>query len=191
MASENLYFTQQSNDMEGMNATLHPLLRNTVGSMDFGGTVLQPRLHRQPDKGHYRRVGNAFELATAVAFQSSIQNFALSPCNLTENPAWEIDFMRHVPTTWDETRFISGYPGKYLVMARRHGTHWYVAVLNAQKEELRNLHIDLPFAPGQQLQCISDQAEGPGHSALSTIKVGKDGTCKITIPAQGGVVMYE
>lgn len=191
LASENLYFTQGANDMEGKNATLHPLLRNTVGSMDFGGTVLQARLHRQPGKGNYRRVGNAFELATAVAFQSSIQNFALTPRNLTENPAWEIDFMRRVPTAWDEVRFIDGYPGKYLVMARRHGNQWYVAALNAQDHELRNLAVELPFQPGQQVTCIADTAEGPDHSALSTLKVGKGSINKITIPAQGGIVMYE
>lgn len=190
LASENLYFSQGADDMEAKNATLHPLLRNAVGSMDFGGTVLQARLHREPGKGNYRRVGNAFELATAIAFQSSIQNFALTPRNLTENPAWEIDFMRKVPTTWDETRFLAGYPGKYLVMARRHGDRWYVAALNGQDEELKNLSVELPFQPGQQVKCIADEAKGPDHSALSTVKVGKGSIYKITIPAQGGIVMF-
>ena len=35
--------------------------------------------------------------------------------------------MKQVPTNWDETRFIDGYPGKYCIMARRAGNKWYVA----------------------------------------------------------------
>ena len=50
----------------------------------------------------------------------------MAPNNLEDAPAWAVDFMKQVPTTWDETRFIDGYPGKYCIMARRAGTKWYV-----------------------------------------------------------------
>ena len=57
--------------------------------------------------------------------------------NLTDAPSWAIDFMKEVPTTWDEVRFIDGYPGKYVILARRHGDKWYIAGVNAQKETLK------------------------------------------------------
>jgi hypothetical protein len=56
----------------------------------------------------------------------------MQPNNLTELPQAELDFLKELPTTWDETRFIDGYPGKYVVLARRHGEQWYIAGLNAQ-----------------------------------------------------------
>ena len=142
LASENLYFSQGFCEMEARHACLHPFVRNAVGSMEYGGTVLQKRLHKEPGKGNTRRTTDAFELATAIVFQSSGQNFALTPRNLTEQPQFELDFMKQVPTTWDETRFIDGYPGKFVVMARRHGEQWYIAALNAQKEPLK-LTLDI------------------------------------------------
>lgn len=68
-----------------------------------------------------------------MAFQNPVQNFALAPNNLTDVPAFEIDFMKEIPTVWDEVKFIDGYPGRYVVLARRHGQDWYVAALNAGK----------------------------------------------------------
>jgi hypothetical protein len=65
-------------------------------------------------------------MATAVLFQSSVQHFALAPNNLQDAPDWAVQFMKDVPTLWDETRFIDGYPGKYCIMARRSGSKWYV-----------------------------------------------------------------
>lgn len=53
--------------------------------------------------------------------------FGLTPNNLTGVPAFEIDFMKQVPT-WDETVFVDGYPGKYVAIARRQGNKWYVGV---------------------------------------------------------------
>ncbi|MBR7066190.1 MAG: glycoside hydrolase family 97 C-terminal domain-containing protein, partial [Prevotella sp.] len=50
---------------------------------------------------------------------------------------WAIQFMKDVPTTWDETRFIDGYPGKYVIMARRHGDKWYVVGVTADKTPLK------------------------------------------------------
>ena len=66
-----------------------------------------------------------FQLATTVLFQNPVQNFALAPNNLKDVPAVCMDFMKRVPTTWDETRFVDGYPGKYVVLARRQGAVSY------------------------------------------------------------------
>ena len=119
-ASENLVFSQYECDIEAVNATLHPFIRNSVGCMEFGGTFLNKRLNRangQPDArgrigGTERKTSDAFQLATAVLFQNPIQNFALTPNNLEDAPAAAIEFMREVPTTWDETRYIAGTPSE-------------------------------------------------------------------------------
>lgn len=189
LASENLVFQQKFDDNEAFNACLHPFIRNAVGSMEFGGTVLNRRLNRDNNGGTTRRTTDIFQLATAVVFQSSVQNFALAPNNLTEQPAFEIDFMRQVPTSWDEIRFIDGYPGRYVVLARRHGNTWYVAALNAQKETLR-LNIDLPMLAGQTVSYYRDVPNG--DKSVPTIEkeqVGKNGKFRLIVPSNGGAVL--
>ena len=185
LASENLVFNQHFDDMEGFNATLHPFCRNAVGSMEFGGTVLQQRLSRDNKRGTVRRVSDVFELGTAIAFQSSVQNFALTPLNLDEavTPKWQIDFMRQVPTTWDETRLVDGYPGKYIILARRNGDRWYVCALNALKEPLK-VNVSLPMLAGKKVMWLDDV-----HGARE-IQLDKRGILKSTIPAEGAIVLY-
>ena len=118
LASENLNFSQKSCDAEAFNACLHPFIRNTVGSMDFGGSALNKYYNAKNEPHGSRRVtSDVYALATAVLFQSPVQHFALAPNNLTDAPAWAIDFMKQVPTTWDDVRFIDGYPGKYVILA--------------------------------------------------------------------------
>ncbi|MBR1500299.1 MAG: glycoside hydrolase family 97 catalytic domain-containing protein [Bacteroidaceae bacterium] len=186
LASENLYFSQGFCEMEARHACLHPFVRNAVGSMEYGGTVLQKRLHKDPDKGNTRRTTDAFELATAIVFQSSGQNFALTPRNLTEQPQFEIDFMKQVPTTWDETRFIDGYPGKYVVLARRHADRWYIAALNAQEEPLR---LTLDVGGYNVTNLIADEGD-TNSTSLQPLKTDKKGLVRLTVQQGGGAVLY-
>ena len=190
LASENLVFNQHFDDMEGFNATLHPFCRNAVGSMEFGGTVLQQRLNRGNNGGTTRRVSDVFELGTAIAFQSSVQNFALTPMNLDPKvtPSFEIDFMRQVPTLWDETCFVDGYPGKYIVLARRSGDRWYVCALNGQKQPL-DVNVALPMLAGKQVTQLSDGTDGKSPSARQ-VTLDKRGTLRATIPAECAIVLY-
>ena len=132
-ASENLVFGQHECDIEAQNATLHPFIRNAVGCMEFGGCFLNKFLNKANARRPIRRTTDEFELATAVLFQNPIQNFALAPNNLEDAPAYCLDFLRDVPTTWDDIRYIDGYPGKYAVIARRKGGRWYVSAINADE----------------------------------------------------------
>ena len=187
LASENMIFNQHFCDNEAFNATLHPFIRNTVGCMEFGGTFLNKRMNRGNDGGPTRVTTDIFQLATAVAFQNPIQNFALAPNNLTDVPAFEIDFMKEIPTVWDEVKFIDGYPGRYVVLARRHGQDWYVAALNAGKETLK-LTVDLPMLAGSPVAYYHDGKDGKTPQVEET-KVGKKGQFKFTLPVQGGAVL--
>ena len=187
LASENLHFGQGACDAEARNGCTHPFIRNVVGSMDFGGSTLNKRYSADNQHGTTRRTSDVYALATAVLFQSSVQHFALAPNNLTDAPAWAIDFMKLVPTTWDEVRYIDGYPGKYVIMARRAGDKWYVAGINADEQPLKKT-VTLPmFDKGQQLTIYSDNPQLEG--SVKTIKQNKKQQVTITIPQNGGVVI--
>ena len=191
LASENLYFSQGFCDMEARHACLHPFVRNTTGSMEYGGTALQKRLHKEPNKGNTRRTSDVFELATAIAFQSSAQNFALTPRNLTEQPKFEIDFMKQVPTTWDETRFIDGYPGKYIVMARRHADRWYLIAMNAEPAA-KTLTLEPGVLSGfttDKAVLLTDGADGQTPQQ-EPLKLDKKGRVTLTLQPQCAAVIY-
>ena len=188
LASENLVFSQHFCDNEAFNATLHPFIRNAVGCMEFGGVFLNKRLNRSNDGGTIRRTTDIFQLVTAVLFQNPIQNFALAPNNLTDAPQICLDFMKQVPTTWDETRFIDGYPGRYIVLARRHGNTWYIAAANATVEPLK-LKLDLPMLAGQEVSLYSDDKKMQPQLKLQKIKT--DGSLQLTVQPQGGAVIVE
>ncbi len=147
LASENLHFGQGACDAEAFNACIHPFIRNTVGSMDFGGSTLNKYYNKDNQHGTVRKTSDVFALAVAVLFQSSVQHFAMAPNNLEDAPAWAVDFMKQVPTTWDETRFIDGYPGKYCIMARRAGTKWYVVGITSDGTPLQKKIDTKAFFP--------------------------------------------
>ena len=189
LASENMYFGQGSCDAEARNACIHPFIRNTVGSMDFGGSTLNKFYNADNQHGTHRVTSDVYALATAVLFQSAVQHFAMAPNNLTDAPAWAIDFMRMVPTTWDEVRFIDGYPGKYILLARRSGSKWYVVGVNAEQQPVKKT-ISLPmFEKGSSLSLYSDDAQLQG--SLKTIKLNKKQQLTITIPCNGGLVVTQ
>ena len=185
LASENMVFNQHFCDEEAFNTCLHPFIRNTVGSMEFGGCFLNKRLNRNNDGGTTRRTTDVFQLATTVLFQNPVQNFALVPNNLKDVPAVCMDFMKRVPTTWDETRFVDGYPGKYVVLARRQGDTWYLAAVNAGKEPLK-LKLDLEMFAGKTVALYKDDKKG--EPELTSLKVKENGKVQLEIRPQGGIL---
>lgn len=189
LASENLHFGQGSCNNEATNATTHTFIRNVVGSMDFGGSALNEFYNSDntPNKGSKRMTSDVFALATAVLFQSGVQHFALAPNNLTDAPDWAVNFMKEVPTTWDEVRFLEGYPGKYVVFARRKGTKWYIAGVNAQKETLK-IKLKLPMIEaGTELKQYSDDMNLNGKVTIA--KMNKNQLVDVVIPNNGGVLI--
>jgi hypothetical protein len=187
-ASENLIFGQIFCDMEAFHATLHPFIRNSVAFMEYGGTFLNHRLSKDNNSGTTRRTGDAFQIATAVLYQNPVQNFALTPNNLTDAPAAAIEFMKDVPSTWDDTKLIDGYPGKYVVLARRHGNKWYIAGVNAMKEPLK-LKLDLSALSlkSDTGYIIADEKKTPVKQ--KQIKIKNKSSVPVEILTDGGFVL--
>lgn len=188
LASENLIFTQKSNDDEAFSATLHPFIRNSVGIMEFGPVLLNKRHNRNNDGGTTRITTETFQLATAVLFQSPVQMFAIAPNNLVDQPEFVMDFMKNVPTTWEETLYIDGYPGKYAIIARKHNGKWYVVGVNAEKKVIKK-KIKLPMINSSTLSYYSDDSKR--NPKLNKVKLNKSKTVQITMQPDGAFILTE
>ena len=192
LASENVMFSEYHAQKEGFELTMHPFSRNALGSFDWGGVIMNRYMSRDNQSRHRRYTSDTFEMATGIVLQTSVNCVAMQPNNLTELPQHELDFLRRLPTTWDETRFIDGYPTRYVVLARRHGTQWYVAGLNGTDQPM-TLTLDLPMMAGQTVQYYTDRPLRKGEafmqSQLRTLKVSKDGKAQVTIQPMGGIIL--
>ena len=186
LASENLFFGEGATISEGFDLTLHPFCRNATASMDWGGIIMNKFMSTDNKSRHSRKTTDIFELASGITMQTSVQCVAMQPNNLQELPQFEMDFLRELPTTWEETRFIDGYPGKYVVMARKATNgKWYIAGLNAQKEPLA-LTLDLKAFGDLTKLLVDDMQMQPVQTAFKKDKKGK---IKVVIQPNGGMII--
>lgn len=188
LASEMLIFSQDVREKEAFYATLHPFIRNSVASMEFGGVFMNKFLNRGNSRGQQRLTTDVFQIATGILFQNPVQMFALTPNNLTDAPATLINFMKEIPTTWNETLYIDGYPGKYSVIARRHGEQWYIAGVNALEEPLE-LELSLPMVAGKKVSIYSDNSNR--EVVVNSSKINHNGKVKVTLLPRGGFVIKQ
>ena len=186
LASEMLIFSQDVRNKEAFYASMHPFSRNAVASMEFGGILLNKYLNKGNKEGQERLTTDAFQLATGVLFQNPVQMFALTPNNLEDVPEFELDFLKELPTTWDETVFIDGYPGKFSVLARRHDETWYVAGVNAEKS-VKKLKLELPMLAGKTVTLFSDDKKKETYS--KEMKIPSSGKISVEIQPNGGFVI--
>ena len=188
LASENVFFGEGAAISEPFDLTLHPFCRNATASMDWGGIIMNKFMSTDNKSRHPRHTTDIFELASGITMQTSVQCVAMQPNNLNELPQFEMDYLRQLPTTWEATRFIDGYPGKYVVLARKATNgNWYIAGLNAQKEPI-TLSINLSDFGSNLSKVLIDNKKGqPVQTALKTDKTGK---VKVTIQPNGGLVIY-
>ncbi len=121
---ENITFQQKYADQEASHFCMQPFTRNVFDPMDLTPVSLYKIPHIK------RRTTNCFELATSVLFLSGIQHYVESPEGMATVQPFVKEFMQNVPSVWDEMHFVDGYPGKFVVIARRAGNTWYVAGIN-------------------------------------------------------------
>ena len=192
LASENVFFTEHHARREGFELTMHPFSRNAIGTFDWGGVIMNRYMSPDNKSRHRRFTTDTFEMASGIVLQTSVNCVAMQPNNLSELPQFELDFLRQLPVTWDETRFIDGYPTRYVVLARRHGNRWYVAGLNGTDQPL-TLTLHLPMMAGQTVQYYTDRPVAKGETfcepELRTLKVDRKGQAKVTLQPLGGLIL--
>ena len=195
LASENVYFSEDAASRESFDLCMHPFVRNAVGTMDWGGVILNRHMAKDNRSRHTRKTTNAFELASGITNQAAIQCVALQPNNLQELGEAELAYLRRLPSTWDETRLICGYPGRYVVLARRHADEWYIAGLNATAAPLTlSIPLDM-YSPGQAVTLLGDTDKkgrpAPDATVQTTLKVSRKGDVKVTMQPDGGFVILQ
>ena len=203
LASENVYFMDYHAKKEAFEMTMHPFSRNAVASFDWGGVMMNKYFSKDNKSRHQRYTSDVFEMATAITNQSSVNCICLYPNNLQDVPQWELDWLKNVPTAWEDTKFIAGYPTKYAVVARKSSVEngsgaaltagrWFVGGLNATDKPLA-LTLDLPMFAGKTVTYITDQPKKKSEkfftSVKKTLKVGKDGKAKVVIQPNGGIII--
>ncbi len=131
------------------NCTL-PFTRNVVGPMDYTPCTFT-------DSQYPHITSNGHELALLIIFESSLQHLADCPEGYKKQPAEVQSFISSLPTVWDDTKLIGGYPSEFVVMARRKGNTWYIAGLNGTNKE-RTLPVDLSLIKDEikQITLFSD-----------------------------------
>jgi alpha-glucosidase len=173
---------QEFCDRAPIHNTILPFTRNAVGSMDYTPVTFSNKREakRQTTFGH--------ELALAIVFESGAFHFADNMKSYQSLPDAPKNFLREVPTVWDETKFISGIPGQYCVVARRKGNSWYIAGINGQNTE-QEVTLDLPFLKKETtLQLITDGKEWGTFSNEPVKTNGKN--LKLKLIPKGGFVLY-
>lgn len=178
---EFITFEQENADRAPAHGVMQPFTRNVFGPMDYTPVSL----HDIPNIE--QRTTNAYELATAVVFYSGIQHFAETPDGMEHAPAFARDFLREVPATWDETRFIKGFPGELAVIARRAGDTWYVGGMNGEATA-KTLRVDLSGLNDAGSGYLISDGEDLRDLTRTEIAVDPDEPFTVDVNANGGFV---
>src|SRR3954468_23843568 len=172
-------FVQENAERGPEHAAMLPFARNVFDPMDFTPMVLDKLPHTE------RRSSAAFELATAVLFTSGIQHYAEIPDGMAKAPAYVREFLKRMPATWDDLRFIDGFPGQFVVIARRAGKQWYVAGINADRQP-RKVKLDLGLLGGKRGRLITDGGDALGFRSDSFPLEKGSGSGELTMAPRGG-----
>lgn len=168
------------------NAPLHnailPFTRNVIGSMDY--TPVAFSVQQVPHKTSY-----GHELALSVVFESGIQHFPDKPEVYLGLPEQVVAFLKQVPAAWDDTKFVAGYPGKDIVIARKQGDVWFIGGINGEGYE-KQVEVDFGFLePGEyEVQIITD---GENNKSFKSLRKGITNESSETVKVLpiGGFVM--
>ena len=174
-------FGQENADAQANHSAMLPFTRNVFDPMDF----TPMNLYKIETSDVKRKTTSAFELATSVLFLSGIQHMAESPSGMNHVPEFVQKFLRELPDRWDDVRFIDGYPGKFVLLARKAGSKWYIACINGEDKE-KTIALDLPSFEKQKGLLISD-----GAQPLSFVSENISANQKrdLTVKGNGGFVI--
>ena len=177
---EYVTFGQSFADSQPSHCAVIPFTRNLFDPMDFTPVNLSGIPNEK------RRTTGGFEIALSVIFTSGIQHIAETPGGMAAQKDFVRDYMMTLPDRWDDVRFIDGYPGKYVVLARKSGGVWYIAGINGERAP-RTMTLDCPFVgPALQGVFIGDSVT-EGEFVKTTVDFSKP--MQLTLQPYGGFVM--
>jgi hypothetical protein len=174
-------FEQANADEQPTHCATIPFTRNVFDPMDFTPVSFSetPNITR--------KTSNAFELALAVLFHSGVQHYAEKPQGMRAVPEYVKGLMSEIPVSWDETQFVTGYPGKHVVIARRKGERWYVAGINGEAID-KEINLQVPFLRERKGTLVSDGNDNRSFVQTS-IDVSESGSVTIPMKGNGGFVI--
>ncbi|MBW4361100.1 glycoside hydrolase family 97 protein [Flavobacterium taihuense] len=174
---EYITFFQDIADLQPSHCSMLPFARNVFDPMDFTPMVLDsiPNIKRKTTP--------AFELALPVLFLSGIQHIAETPVGMAKMPKYVVDYLKDIPTNWDDSKFIDGYPGKYIVMARKKDNVWHIVGINGENKA-KEIELDLSFVTNESGYVILENEKGFQQQMIS-----KNKKLKVTMKPNGGFVV--
>lgn len=179
---EFITFEQGNADQAPTHMAMLPFTRNVFDPMDFTPMALDkiPNIKRRTSSG--------FELATAILFTSGIQHYAEIPKGIDKTPDYVKAFIKGIPSVWDDIKFLDGYPGKFVVLARKGDGRWYLAGINAEETE-KKIELDLSqIAASGKGMLIRDGSKGNMSFTQEPFTWGPNQKPTVTLPSNGGFV---
>jgi len=164
--------------------TILPFTRNVVGAMDY-----TPVTFTNSQFPHHTSYGH--ELALSVLFESPLQHMADRPEGYYELPDEVKTFLKDVPTAWDDTKLIDGYPGQEVTMARRKGNAWFVGGISASEKKETTKKLSFAFLKQGVTYRAAVIADGNHDKAFASqvMEVNKNSTIDIKVLRRGGFVI--
>jgi alpha-glucosidase len=171
-----------------------PFTRMLAGPVDYtpGGFNNVTAAEFVPRERNPMALGTrAHQLALFVVLESPLQIVADEP--QAYQGQREFDFIKAVPTTWDETRFLTGQVGEYAAIARRKGTDWYIGAIT--NWTAREVNVPLEFlAQGDYNAEIyadaPDAATMPKHTTNEQRRVSASTPLKLSLAPGGGAAIH-
>ena len=189
MSTEGVYGAEWYNnvptftDRAAAHNAMLPYTRNVIGPMDYTPCAFS-------DSQHPHITSNAHELALTVLYESGLQHLADKPESYFAQPKEVQNFLSTLPSVWDETHFISGYPAESVVMARRKGSTWYIAGINGTND-VKTLTLPMKFISSKHTATMfADQPIAPGERLANKWDIQQVSNIPSTIVCQprGGFV---
>ena len=139
-----------------------------------------------------RNASHAYQLAKPVCIFSPWQFLFWYDRPHSANDEPELEFFKHMPTVWDETKVLHGEIGQYAVIARRHGDEWFIGCMN--NGQPRTFDVRLDFLPADRLFDAHIYSDDPTVDTRTKVRVSrrqvKAGTVlKAAMTAQGGMAV--
>ncbi|MFZ1291008.1 MAG: glycoside hydrolase family 97 catalytic domain-containing protein [Melioribacteraceae bacterium] len=149
---EYVTFDQSNANQQAAHCSIIPFTRNLFDPMDFTPVNFSgiPNINRKTTGG--------FEIALSVLFTSGIQHIAETPKGMSTQKDFIQEYMKSLPERWEDVKFIEGYPGKYIVLARKSGNEWYIAGINGENTS-RKLELNFPFLSKQSKGTLTTDAD--------------------------------